>query len=358
MASESWGGQRARFAAGRTAFVVLVAALVSLASDRAHAQRKERSGKEVVESVCAACHRTGEKGAPKIGDEKAWSKLAQRGLTSLTESALKGIRNMPAHGGNPGLSDIEIERAIVYMVNQSGGRWVEPVGGITPAEERRGEEIVKAQCAKCHETGEGGAPKIGDREAWIPRLRRGLELLVRSAIHGHGPMPPRGGMADLTDSEIRSAIVYMFNPRRGAPEQPPKPAPSLPKGPDLYHASVGGLEVYLGVMSAERIRSEFPKDSPESKMHGGIPRGRGYYHVTVSLYDRATKAPVTDARVEATVAEPTGVQTKPLERITLGSVTSYGNYFRMPTRNPYRITVRINRPGDARPLETSFDYRP
>jgi cytochrome c5 len=60
---------------------------------------------------------------------------------------------MPAHGGDAGLSDIEIERAITYMVNQSGGKWVEPTGGLTPAVERRGEQVVQAQCAKCHQAG-------------------------------------------------------------------------------------------------------------------------------------------------------------------------------------------------------------
>jgi cytochrome c5 len=78
--------------------------------------------------------------------------------------------------------------------------------------ERSGEEIVRAQCAKCHASGEGGAPKIGDRDAWIPRLKAGLDTVVRSAINGHGNMPARGGMANLTDRELRSAIVYMFTP--------------------------------------------------------------------------------------------------------------------------------------------------
>jgi cytochrome c5 len=195
------------------AAIVLALALAP-APQRADAQARERSGKEVVDTVCGACHQKGAKGAPRIGDRKAWAKLADRGLTGLTESALKGVRKMPAHGGDLRLTDIEIERAITYMVNQSGGRWVEPTGGLTPAEERRGEQVVKAQCSKCHQTGVSGAPRIGDRDAWIPRLKSGLDPLVRSAIHGHGPMPARGGLADLTDSEIRGAIVYMFSSKR------------------------------------------------------------------------------------------------------------------------------------------------
>ena len=194
--------------AGQRVALAALAFVLPMAMPDARAQGGERSGREVVNAVCAKCHATGVNGAPKIGDKKAWAQLSSRGLSGLTESALKGIRNMPAHGGDATLNDIEIERAITYMVNQSGGKWAPPVGGLTPAVERRGEQIVQAQCGKCHQTGVNGAPKVGDRDAWIPRLKRGVDYLVRSAINGHGPMPPRGGIADLTDSEIRGAIVY------------------------------------------------------------------------------------------------------------------------------------------------------
>ena len=177
----------------------------------AAAQTAERSGKQVVDEVCAACHATGAKGAPKIGNKKAWAKLASRGLAGLTQSALQGIRQMPSHGGNPQLTDVEIQRAITYMVNQSGGHWTEPISTTSPVAARSGEQIVKAQCTKCHQGGVGGAPKIGDRAAWTQRLKPGLDVVVRSAINGHGGMPARGGMANLTDAELRSAIVYMFN---------------------------------------------------------------------------------------------------------------------------------------------------
>jgi len=181
------------------------------------AQPAERSGKEVVDSLCISCHGTGAGGAPKIGVKKAWAARAAKGLTGLSQSALKGIRQMPAHGGNPSLTDTEVERAITYMVNQSGGHWTEPVSRTSKAPERTGKEIVETQCVKCHGTGVNGAPKIGDRAAWTPRVKQGLDVVVRSAIHGHGAMPPRGGMADLTDTEIRSAIIYMFNTGTGGP---------------------------------------------------------------------------------------------------------------------------------------------
>jgi cytochrome c5 len=197
---------------GRPLWMLFVSALVAgAAASGAAAQSTERSGKEVVDSLCISCHGTGASGAPKIGDSKAWSARAEKGLTGLTKSAMAGIRQMPAHGGNMKLTDIEVERAITYMVNRSGGHWTEPVSRTAATPPRSGKAIVEAPCVKCHGTGVGGAPKIGDRAAWTPRVAQGLDTVVASAIHGHGAMPPRGDMADLTDVEIRSAIVYMIN---------------------------------------------------------------------------------------------------------------------------------------------------
>ena len=196
---------------GTVSAALLVALACLCVAPNAGAQATERTGKQVVDSLCITCHGPGAAGAPKIGDNKAWADRAAKGLTGLSKSALAGIRQMPPHGGNMKLSDIEVERAITYMVNQSGGHWIEPVSRTKPTPPRSGQEIVEAQCVKCHATGVGGAPKIGDRAAWTPRVTQGLDTVVASAIHGHGAMPPRGGMADLTDVEIRSAVVYMFN---------------------------------------------------------------------------------------------------------------------------------------------------
>lgn len=191
--------------------LTLALCFAPVAARAASAGERERSGKEVVDTVCAVCHRTGVSGAPKIGDRNAWAQLTSQGLTSLTGVALKGVRRMPPHGGNPYLSDTEIERAITYMVNQSGGDWIEPVSKLDAALQRSGAEVVQTYCAKCHLAGAPGAPRIGDRTAWIPRVKQGFELLVRSAIKGHGSMPSRGDAANLTDSEIRAAIAYMVN---------------------------------------------------------------------------------------------------------------------------------------------------
>jgi cytochrome c5 len=327
-----------------------VLALALLAPWR-QAQSDESTGKQVVQKVCAACHASGAEGAPKIGDREAWSKRAALGLSSLTQHALEGIRNMPAHGGNRNLTDLEISRAITYMVNQSGGHWIEPASRAELLSERSGEQVVHLQCAKCHQAGVGGAPKIGDHAAWAPRLTKGLDTLVRTAINGHGGMPSRGGMADLTDTEIRNAIVYMFNPesarvRAAAPEHAPMHDPN--------RATVDGMEILLGVKSAAAIRA-LPEGSPERRMHGGVPAGAGIYHINVSLLDRATQAPISNAQVEVRVeALGMGGETKRLEPMKIGGVISYGNFFDMAIKGPYWIIVRAQKPGSSRWLEARF----
>jgi cytochrome c5 len=339
-----------------TGAAVASALVLASLSSPASAAYGDRSGRDVVETVCAACHVTGKEGAPRIGDRAAWSARAARGLTGLTQSALTGIRKMPAHGGNPSLTDIEIERAITYMVNASGGHWSEPISRAALPAERSGDEVVQAYCVACHEAGLGSAPRIGDRAAWIPRMKHGLDPLTRSAINGHGGMPPRGGVASLTDKELRSAIAYMVNPITTAGAASP-PDTSVPEGPN--HHAVGGVDVYFGITSAEALRAQHPGNDVESRMHGSIPRGSGYYHVTISLFDRRTRAPIADADVEATVVgTATRGEIKMLEPMVLNDTVSFGNYLRLPQRkDPYTIAVAIRLPGEPRPVQTKFTFQ-
>jgi len=332
--------------AGRVAGMVGALLAFALCATPAHAQRVERSGKAVVDANCASCHARSDKGAPRIGDAKAWAARASQGLSVLTATALKGIRNMPAHGGNPGLSDIEVERAITVMVNRSGGHWVEPMGGAGPAVVRSGEQLVQAQCSKCHQDGLNGAPKIGDRAAWAPRLAKGLPAVVKTAVHGHGGMPARGGLAQATDAEIQGAIVYMFN--FGVPQAPPAAAPATAAA-DPYHKVIDGMEVYLGVVRAEAV--------PVGAVKAAAPPGKGYYHLNVSLYDTGTKAAVADATVKVTVSDPTSTESKTLSPVAAGGAVSYGGYFRLRGPDPYTIRARIERPGAARASEANFEYR-
>ena len=90
-----------------------------------------RTGEEMVKQVCGACHLTGAAGAPKVGDKAAWGPRIKTGFDKLLANALKGIQKngamvMPPKGGASDASDFEVARAIVYMANQSGGKFKEP----------------------------------------------------------------------------------------------------------------------------------------------------------------------------------------------------------------------------------------
>jgi cytochrome c5 len=101
-------------------------AALALGATEACAQDSAPSGRTVYDAVCASCQETGAQGAPLTGNRAAWTARASQGLAVLTRQALDGVRNMPPHGGETTLSDLELRRAIVYMVNQSGGNWAEP----------------------------------------------------------------------------------------------------------------------------------------------------------------------------------------------------------------------------------------
>ncbi len=92
----------------------------------ASAPRQLKAGAEVYNAACVACHGSGAAGAPKVGDSGAWSKRIAQGYDTLVSHAIKGIRGMPAKGGNPDLDDLEVARAVVHMANASGGKLKEP----------------------------------------------------------------------------------------------------------------------------------------------------------------------------------------------------------------------------------------
>ncbi|MER1968026.1 c-type cytochrome [Castellaniella sp. GW247-6E4] len=217
-----------------------------------------KTGQQVFESTCSACHTSGVAGAPKFGDEAAWAPFIKQGYESLVKNAIHGIGAMPPKGGNASLDDFEVERAVVYMANHSGAKFDEPKepaaeGGEAKAEAAPaaapaqaaaapaqaaapaeaapaapqqqaaaaepaaaastnavGEKIYKTYCFACHATGVAGAPKFGDKDAWAPFVKTGPEEMLKNAIKGVGAMPPRGG-SQASDDEIKAAIEYMVD---------------------------------------------------------------------------------------------------------------------------------------------------
>jgi cytochrome c5 len=97
--------------------------------------RASMSGEQVFQAICKTCHEPGIAGAPKVGDKTAWAGPIKKGYETLVQHALNGFQEagkvMPPRGGNPDLSDVEVERALVYMANRSGASFKEPAATAT-----------------------------------------------------------------------------------------------------------------------------------------------------------------------------------------------------------------------------------
>jgi len=207
-----------------------------------------RSGEAVFQAVCINCHGAGLLGSPKFSDASAWAPRIAKGYQTLVQHALSGFNAMPARGGNTSLTDDEVARAVAYMANAGGAKFVPPAiggasasapaasaasapaGAAAPAAaatapaaapaaaaaggksdpETTGKKIYSSICINCHGAGLMGAPKFGDKAAWAARTKPGLDAVQKIATHGLNAMPPKGTFSG-SDADFRSAIEYMVN---------------------------------------------------------------------------------------------------------------------------------------------------
>jgi cytochrome c5 len=213
------------------------------------ANRPLKSGQEVYQAQCAACHATGAAGSPKFEDAAAWAPRIKTGLEALVHSSIGGKGAMAPQGGGD-FEDTEIARGVVYMANAAGAKFDEPqrpaagtsadaappaaapVVASAPAAATtdavpaaavaaapaaaaatanaavNGKALYDKTCFVCHAAGVAGAPKFGDKAAWAPYIAQGIDSMVKIAISGKGAMPPRGG-SSASDEEIHAAVQYM-----------------------------------------------------------------------------------------------------------------------------------------------------
>ncbi|CAA6803536.1 MAG: Cytochrome c5 [uncultured Thiotrichaceae bacterium] len=215
-----------------------------------------RTGEQVYGAVCTACHATGVLNAPKL-EKAAWTDRIAKGLQGLTTSAINGLNQMPARGGDPSLTDEEMLSAVQYMTDQAGlgltadagekteaaapaEKMTEAEPEATPAQAEApaapvakaepvvaakaapaekaaaahssidGQKIYQSICFSCHDSGVAGSPKPGDKAAWAPRLATGMSALYDSVLKGKGAMPAKGGNPALSDDEIKAAVDWML----------------------------------------------------------------------------------------------------------------------------------------------------
>ena len=194
-------------------------------------------GKATYGKICFACHDAGVGGAPKLGDNAAWSDRLQKGNEMLVSNAINGFQGaagiMPPKGGLASLSDDAVRAAVMHMLASIGAgdqaaaspaaavaepaatntETSAPAAAAEPVASGRGKEVYDAACFICHATGVAGAPKLGDNAGWAPRVAQGTETLYTHAIKGFmgdaGLMPPKGGRMDYSDDDVKAAVDYM-----------------------------------------------------------------------------------------------------------------------------------------------------
>ncbi|OQW94316.1 MAG: hypothetical protein BWK79_06480 [Beggiatoa sp. IS2] len=114
---------------------------------------------------------------------------------------------------------------------------------------KTGKDIYNGVCMACHTTGIAGAPKLGDKAGWDPRLAQGQETVIKNAINGIRGMPARGGRADLNDADVKLAVEYMLaevGVKPGAapaPETKPATPTTVPEAKPVEPAPVTPPEI-------------------------------------------------------------------------------------------------------------------
>ena len=129
------------------------------------------------------------------------------------------------------------------MSREAVAERLQPVGRVelkdasATAAPRSGEQVFAAQCTACHTAGVAGAPKLGDAEAWAPRIKTGYAALLNSALKGKNAMGAQGG-GDFSELEIGRAVVYMANKGGAKFDEPKAPAAAASAPATVAAASV------------------------------------------------------------------------------------------------------------------------
>jgi cytochrome c5 len=117
---------------------------------------------------------------------------------------------------------------------QADGEPAETAPGSTRGVLERGREVFEQTCVKCHGDETSNAPFIGDENNWKPRVKQGIQTLVRHALEGHGGpdgMPPKGGFSRLGNEDVAAAVSYLVHESRQLSAEAPRLV-SACDGPD------------------------------------------------------------------------------------------------------------------------------
>jgi cytochrome c5 len=219
--------------------------LLVLSATLAHAQSGGSSAADVGAgkkraAACFACHN-----ADGISKIPGTPHLAGQDRAYL-ENALRAYRdgqtrqNPTMNAMAKPLSDRDITNIAAYFslqvrmgTGQTASQMMEtlerikPVGSTAPAQTatapntstgntssgaaavRSGEAVYNSNCSACHASGAAGAPKLGDKAEWAPRLAQGTPTLVQHALQGFKGMPAKGACTNCSEAEIKSAVEHL-----------------------------------------------------------------------------------------------------------------------------------------------------
>ncbi len=107
------------------------------------------------------------------------------------------------------------EKAIIQRIHPEGEVTIE-AGSATVVETSKvvldiGQQHYEQVCHICHGAGLAGAPKIGDKADWAPRIADGMATMVKRAIEGYKAMPPKGTCTNCSDDDIKKTVEYMVS---------------------------------------------------------------------------------------------------------------------------------------------------
>ena len=90
-----------------------------------------------------------------------------------------------------------------------------PSANAAGVDDNKGKKVYDATCVACHAAGVAGAPKLGDKANWAPRIAQGADTMYTHAIKGFqgkaGMMPPKGGNMSAKDEDVKAAVDYMVS---------------------------------------------------------------------------------------------------------------------------------------------------
>lgn len=191
-------------------------------------------------------HRTSEFGT-------AMSVLIAIAILITVVYALTAGRFAAMNSGPGTPEEIAARLAPIGKVNLAGATPAPaPAATAAATDEGPGVAVYEKACIACHSTGVAGAPKLGDKAAWEPRIAQGLDGLLATAINGKGAMPPRGTCATCSDDDLKATIEFMLSKVGFAPEAKapaaatPEPAPA-PEAPQAGMSGMGGMSGMAGM---------------------------------------------------------------------------------------------------------------